>query len=128
MPSDFNSLDGTLPTPGAGRLWFLAGRCDSWRPRALQRAKILARAACPQRRSSNAIVSGGEFGRGRRDSHRRAVRSPPLRKAQQQVELGAGGGDPMTLAVRREAEEEGGHSDLPPARVGRDYGLYYLMN
>src|SRR5216683_5633361 len=25
MPSDFNSLDGTLPTPGAGRLWFLAG-------------------------------------------------------------------------------------------------------
>jgi hypothetical protein len=54
MPSDFNSLDGTLPTPGAGRLWFLAGRSGSWRPRALQRAKIPARAGCPQRRSSNA--------------------------------------------------------------------------
>jgi hypothetical protein len=54
MPSDFNSLDGTLPTPGAGRLWFLAGRCGSWRPRALQRAKILARAAYPQGRSSHA--------------------------------------------------------------------------
>jgi phenylpyruvate tautomerase PptA (4-oxalocrotonate tautomerase family) len=24
-------LDGALPTPGAGRLWFLAGRCGSWR-------------------------------------------------------------------------------------------------
>jgi hypothetical protein len=54
MPSDFNSLDGTLPTPGAGRLWFLAGRCRSWRPRALQRAKILARAAYPQGRSPHA--------------------------------------------------------------------------
>jgi hypothetical protein len=58
MPSDFNSLDGTLPTPGAGRLWFLAGRCGSWRPRALQRAKILARAAYPQAAAHTRIVSG----------------------------------------------------------------------
>src|ERR1700694_969115 len=90
MPADFNSLDGTLPALGAGRLWFLAGRCGSWRPRALQRAKILARAVYPQGRSSHAsslrsrvlpeptgVITTSQVHRLRTDSGVRVLRPQP---------------------------------------------------